>query len=389
MSHISQYGRHQLDAEDKDAVLRVLDSDFLTQGHTVREFESEICEAVGSKYAIACANGTAALHLVMLGLGIKENDVVWTTPITFVASANAARYVGATVDLVDINARTWNLCPLKLEEKLEKTKNRGERLPAAVILVHFAGSPADTRKIKQLSEVYGFRIVEDASHALGAHTTTENIGECKYSDACTFSFHPVKNITTGEGGAITTNSEQLWKNLSILRTHGIEKPTQAESRLLKEPWLYKQTQLGLNYRMCDIQAALGLSQIRKLEKFTKTRTSLAEEYRRQLSQTSGITFQDLSDNSSAHHLMVIRVPEDMRLSLFKHLKANEIGVQVHYIPIYRHPFYETQFSRNDFPNSELYYSQALSLPLHCNLTKPEVVKISQVVQEHLKRCVTQ
>ena len=389
MSHISQYGRHQLDAEDKDAVLRILDSDFLTQGHTVREFESEICEAVGSKYAIACANGTAALHLVMLGLGIKENDVVWTTPITFVASANAARYVGATVDLVDINARTWNLCPLRLEEKLEKTKNRGERLPAAVILVHFAGSPADTRKIKQLSEAYGFRIVEDASHALGAHTTTENIGECKYSDACTFSFHPVKNITTGEGGAITTNSEQLWKNLSILRTHGIEKPTQAESRLLKEPWLYEQTQLGLNYRMCDIQAALGLSQIRKLGKFTKTRTSLAEEYRRQLSQTSGITFQDLRNNSSAHHLMVIRVPEDMRLSLFKHLKANEIGVQVHYIPIYRHPFYETQFSRNDFPNSELYYSQALSLPLHCNLTKPEVVKISQVVQEHLKRCVIQ
>lgn len=389
MSHISQYGRHQLDAEDKDAVLRVLDSDFLTQGHTVREFESEICEAVGSKYAIACANGTAALHLVMLGLGIKENDVVWTTPITFVASANAARYVGATVDLVDINARTWNLCPLKLEEKLEKTKNRGGRLPAAVILVHFAGSPADTRKIKQLSEVYRFRIVEDASHALGAHTTTENIGECKYSDACTFSFHPVKNITTGEGGAITTNSEQLWRNLSILRTHGIEKPTQAESRLLEEPWLYKQTQLGLNYRMCDIQAALGLSQIRKLGKFTKTRTSLAEEYRRQLTQNSSITFQDLSNNSSAHHLMVIRVPEDMRLSLFKHLKANEIGVQVHYIPIYRHPFYETQFSRNDFPNSELYYSQALSLPLHCNLTKPEVVKISQVVQEHLKRCVIQ
>ena len=389
MSHISQYGRHQLDAEDKDAVLRVLDSDFLTQGHTVREFESEICEAVGSKYAIACANGTAALHLVMLGLGIKENDVVWTTPITFVASANAARYVGATVDLVDINARTWNLCPLKLEEKLEKTKNRGGRLPAAVILVHFAGSPADTRKIKQLSEVYRFRIVEDASHALGAHTTTENIGECKYSDACTFSFHPVKNITTGEGGAITTNSEQLWKNLSILRTHGIEKPTQAESRLLKEPWLYEQTQLGLNYRMCDIQAALGLSQIRKLEKFTKTRTSLAEEYRRQLTQNSSITFQDLNNNSSAHHLMVIRVPEDMRLSLFKHLKANEIGVQVHYIPIYRHPFYETQFSRNNFPNSELYYSQALSLPLHCNLTKPEVVRISQVVHEHLKRCVTQ
>jgi len=389
VSHISQYGRHQLDAEDKDAVLRVLDSDFLTQGHTVREFESEICEAVGSKYAIACANGTAALHLVMLGLGIKENDVVWTTPITFVASANAARYVGATVDLVDINARTWNLCPLKLEEKLEKTKNRGGRLPAAVILVHFAGSPADTRKIKQLSEVYRFRIVEDASHALGAHTTTENIGECKYSDACTFSFHPVKNITTGEGGAITTNSEQLWRNLSILRTHGIEKPTQAESRLLEEPWLYKQTQLGLNYRMCDIQAALGLSQIRKLGKFTKTRTSLAEEYRRQLTQNSSITFQDLSNNSSAHHLMVIRVPEDMRLSLFKHLKANEIGVQVHYIPIYRHPFYETQFSRNDFPNSELYYSQALSLPLHCNLTKPEVVKISQVVQEHLKRCVIQ
>ena len=389
MSHISQYGRHQLDAEDKDAVLRVLDSDFLTQGHTVREFESEICEAVGSKYAIACANGTAALHLVMLGLGIKENDVVWTTPITFVASANAARYVGATVDLVDINARTWNLCPLKLEEKLEKTKNLGGRLPAAVILVHFAGSPADTRKIKQLSEVYRFRIVEDASHALGAHTTTENIGECKYSDACTFSFHPVKNITTGEGGAITTNSEQLWRNLSILRTHGIEKPTQAESRLLEEPWLYKQTQLGLNYRMCDIQAALGLSQIRKLGKFTKTRTSLAEEYRRQLTQNSSITFQDLSNNSSAHHLMVIRVPEDMRLSLFKHLKANEIGVQVHYIPIYRHPFYETQFSRNDFPNSELYYSQALSLPLHCNLTKPEVVKISQVVQEHLKRCVIQ
>lgn len=389
MSHISQYGRHQLDAEDKDAVLRVLDSDFLTQGHTVKEFESEICEAVGSKYAIACANGTAALHLVMLGLGIKENDVVWTTPITFVASANAARYVGATVDLVDINARTWNLCPLKLEEKLEKTKNRGGRLPAAVILVHFAGSPADTRKIKQLSEVYRFRVVEDASHALGAHTTTENIGECKYSDACTFSFHPVKNITTGEGGAITTNSEQLWRNLSILRTHGIEKPTQAESRLLEEPWLYKQTQLGLNYRMCDIQAALGLSQIRKLGKFTKTRTSLAEEYRRQLTQNSSITFQDLSNNSSAHHLMVIRVPEDMRLSLFKHLKANEIGVQVHYIPIYRHPFYETQFSRNDFPNSELYYSQALSLPLHCNLTKPEVGKISQIVQEHLKRCVIQ
>jgi len=389
VSYISQYGRHQLDAEDKDAVLRVLDSDFLTQGHTVREFESGICEAVGSKYAIACANGTAALHLVMLGLGIKESDLVWTTPITFVASANAARYVGATIDLVDINARTWNLCPLKLEEKLEKTKNQGGQLPAAVILVHFAGSPADTRKIKQLSEAYGFRIVEDASHALGAHTTTENIGECKYSDACTFSFHPVKNITTGEGGAITTNSEQLWRNLSILRTHGIEKPTQAESRLLEEPWLYKQTQLGLNYRMCDIQAALGLSQIRKLGKFTKTRTSLAEEYRRQLTQNSSITFQDLSNNSSAHHLMVIRVPEDMRLSLFKHLKANEIGVQVHYIPIYRHPFYETQFSRNDFPNSELYYSQALSLPLHCNLTKPEVGKISQIVQEHLKRCVIQ
>lgn len=383
MSHINQYGRQVIDQSDIDAVVSVLQSDFLTQGNAVQNFERKLSKVLGVQYAIACSSGTAGLHLAMLALEISDNDCVWTTPITFVASANAARYVGANVDLVDISHDSWNLDPNKLEEKLIKTKKNGNSLPKALVVVHFAGCPADLGAIQALSKAWGFYVIEDACHALGATTSNERIGSCKFSDIAVFSFHPVKNITSGEGGAVTTNNKNIFKKICSLRTHGIERPPTEKEQPTETPWVYYQNYLGYNYRMSDIQAALGANQLDRLDQFMSKRATLVELYSETLADHRNVTTQHRGDAVSANHLMVIRIPANKRLKMFNTLKMNNIGTQIHYIPIYKHPYYSDLIDPTEHPEAEKYYQETITLPLHCNLEAHDVNRVCAIVLEEL------
>lgn len=362
------YGRQDISQDDIDAVVEVLRSDFLTQGPLVPQFEQAMAQYVGAGHAVAANSATAALHLACLALGVAPGDRVWTSPISFVASANCARYCGAEVDFVDIDPRTYNLCPRALEAKLLVAEREG-RLPKVVIPVHLCGKPCELQAIHALSVRFGFRIIEDASHAIGARYHGERIGNCRYSDITVFSFHPVKIITTAEGGMAMTNDAALAAGMALLRSHGITREPGKFSEPTHGDWYYEQLDLGYNYRMTDLQAALGLSQLQRIEAFLARRRELALRYQQALVE---LPLQlPLSDLDSAWHLYVIRLLKaERRREVFEALRRAGIGVNVHYIPIYRQPWHRRP-DLTPCAEAERYYAGAISLPLHARLTDQE------------------
>ncbi|OAF01241.1 UDP-4-amino-4,6-dideoxy-N-acetyl-beta-L-altrosamine transaminase [Bradyrhizobium centrolobii] len=377
------YGRQDISAEDIDAVRDVLTSDWLTQGQAGPRFEQALAKYCGADHAVAVSNATAALHIACLALDLGPGDLLWTVPNTFVASANCALYCGASVDFVDIDPRTYNMSVAALAEKLAQADAAG-RLPKVVVPVHFAGQSCEMAEIRALSQRYGFRIIEDASHAVGGDYRGRKVGSGGLSDVTVFSFHPVKIITTGEGGMLLTNAPKLAERLSYLRTHGIVRPAQApapaDERHSNEdrhgPWMYEQIELGLNYRMTDIQAALGTSQLSRLDAFVARRRELAARYDTLLAKLPVIRPWQHPDTNSAWHLYVIRLRRnEIRLSrrqVFEALRAAGIGVNVHYIPVHTQPYYQRMgFKVGMFPEAESYYQDAITLPLFSKMTDAE------------------
>ncbi|MCY4328699.1 MAG: UDP-4-amino-4,6-dideoxy-N-acetyl-beta-L-altrosamine transaminase [Endozoicomonadaceae bacterium] len=369
------YGFQDITIQDIDAVTAVLKSNFLTQGPVIPSFEKAITNKCKVNYAVAVNSATSALHLACLALGLGKDDVLWTTPITFVASANCALYCGATVDFVDIDAKTYNLCPEKLEKKLELVSTSGGKLPAVVVPVHLSGQSCNMEKLHTLSVRYGFKIIEDASHAIGAKYKNKPVGNCQYSDITVFSFHPVKIITTGEGGVAVTNDKKLADKMRLLRSHGITRDPELMTHEPHGPWYYQQTDLGFNYRMTDIQAALGLSQLERLDKYIDKRQSLASQYDKLLAELPVTRPYQHPDSYSSYHLYIIRLqPDKTRAShpkVFSFLRKQGIGVNLHYIPVHTQPYYQQAgFSYGDFPEAEKYYTEAISLPLFPKI-KPE------------------
>lgn len=381
------YGRQDIGEEDIAAIVAVLRSDWITQGPTVPAFEDAVAKYVGARHAVAVANGTAALHLAYLALGLGSGDRLWTVPNTFVATANAGLYCGATIDFVDIDPDTYLMSVEALERKLADAERTG-RLPKIVAPVHFAGQSCDMRAIHALGRRYGFRIVEDAAHAIGADYLDGKVGCGRYSDIAIFSFHPVKIVTTGEGGALTTNDPMLASRLAELRTHGITREPDRMDGASEGPWYYEQVELGLNYRLTDIQAALGLSQMKRLDAFVERRRALAARYDERLSNLSLVTPAQRSDGRSAYHLYPIRLRlnrlRKTRREIFEALRAADIGVQVHYIPVHLQPYFRKfGFKEGDFPESEHYYAGAITLPLFAKLTEAEqdtvIERVSAIV----------
>ncbi|MES2510093.1 MAG: UDP-4-amino-4,6-dideoxy-N-acetyl-beta-L-altrosamine transaminase [Pseudomonadota bacterium] len=375
------YGRQDIVQADIDAVTEVLRSDFLTQGPLVPMFEKAVSDYCGAYRAVAVNSATSALHIACLALGVGPGDLVWTTPITFVASANCARYCGAEVDFVDIDPQTYNLSAVRLAEKLERARVSG-KLPKVVIPVHLCGQPCDLEAIHALSVEYGFRVIEDASHAIGGRYKNEPIGNCRYSDITVFSFHPVKIITTGEGGMALTNDPVLANRMVRLRSHGITRDPAEMTHAPDGPWYYQQIELGFNYRMTDIQAALGVSQMKRLDQLVSKRHALAQNYDRLLQDFPVIAPWQHADSYSGLHLYVVRLDlasiNASHREVFERLRVAGIGVNLHYIPVYHHPFYaEAGFKAGDFPESERYYGEAISLPMYPALTEAQQQEVVQ------------
>ncbi|KXU81359.1 UDP-4-amino-4,6-dideoxy-N-acetyl-beta-L-altrosamine transaminase [Aeromonas enteropelogenes] len=362
------YGRQSISEADIDAVVGVLRSDFLTQGPVVPRFEQAVADYCSARFGVAVNSGTAALHIACLALGVGPGDWVWTSPISFVASANCALYCGARVDFVDIEPDTGNMCAVELERKLVAAKAE-DRLPKVVIPVHFAGLPCDMKEIHRLGQEYGFRIIEDACHALGARYHDEPTGNGRYSDITVFSFHPVKIITTGEGGMAMTNDPALAKTMRLLRSHGITREAEDFINEPDGPWYYEQQMLGFNYRMTDIQAALGLSQIQNLEDWIQKRGKLARRYFEALAPELLPRYFS-EERRSAFHLYVHHVAPEQRSNLFQRLRDHDIGANVHYIPIYKQPWYQ-EGHKPLLPMAEVYYCSAITLPLFPHLTIAE------------------
>lgn len=373
------YGRQLLDDEDIEEVVRVLRSDFLTQGPAIERFEKAVASWCGASHGIAMSNGTATLHLACKALNVGHGDTVWTSPITFVASANCARYCGAKVDFVDVDPGTVNLCPDRLAAKLEQAEKNGT-LPKVVIPVHFAGQSCAMDRIHALGKKYGFRIIEDAAHALGGTYLGERVGNCRWSDMVSHSFHPVKIITSGEGGMITTNDPALAQRVSMLRTHGITRDASLMTSESHGPWYYQQIELGYNYRMTDIQAALGASQMKKLEAFAARRRSIADLYDQAL---AGLPLRPLARDPkgvSGWHLYMIRLNlgeiSRTRREVFESLRAQGIGVNVHYIPVHLQPDYaRLGFTPGMFPEAERYYEEAITLPMFPAMKDSDVDRV--------------
>ena len=370
------YGRQNINQADIDAVVEVLRSDFLTQGPVVTEFEKAVVAYCNAKHAVAVNSATSALHIACLVLGVGKGDLVWTSPITFVASANCALYCGAEVDFVDIDPQTYNLSVDRLKEKLILAEKAG-RLPKVVIPVHLCGQPCDMEGIHALSKYYGFKIIEDASHAIGGRYKDEPVGNCQYSDITVFSFHPVKIITTGEGGIALTNNDQLAKSMRHLRSHGITTdPADMHPRPERELWNYQQINLGYNYRMTDIQAALGLSQMQRVNDFVSMRHTIATRYNQMLSALPVVQPWQHHDGYTSYHLYVIRLKLDeiskTHREVYEMLRAAGVLVNLHYIPVYRQPYYEQMgFSAGYCAEAEQYYSEAISLPMYPGLTEQQ------------------
>ena len=374
------YSRQSINKNDIKAVSSVLKSDFLTTGPKVKEFEEKLQKIFSSKYSLALNSATSALHVACMSLGLKRDEYLWTTPISFVASSNCALYCGANIDFVDIDQNTFNISVKSLEKKLKITKKN--KLPKILVVVHLSGHPVDLKTIRNLSKKYNFKIIEDASHAVGSIYNGSKIGDCKHSDICVFSFHPVKIVTTGEGGAIMTNSRKIFKKASILRSHGIEKNINNK----KDPWFYDQKSLGYNYRMNDIEAALGLSQLSRLNKFVNQRNKIASIYKKNLNKKK-IKFQSLIPNSrSSMHLFIICLNKKLKMKVFDSLKKNGINTNLHYKPIYRNTFYKKyNFNKNNFQNSEKYYKEAITLPLYYDLKKVHQMKIIKIINKVLNK----
>jgi len=381
------YGRQSISQDDIDAVAEVLRSDWLTQGAIVPRFERAVADRCGAAHAVAMNSATSALHIACLALGVGPGDLVWTSPVSFVASSNCARYCGADVDFVDVDVETANLSPVALERKLEAAQRNG-RLPKVVIPVHLTGQSCDMEAIHALSLRYGFRIIEDASHAIGGGYRGEPVGSCRYSDVTVFSFHPVKVVTSGEGGMAMTNDAALAGLMERLRSHGITREPALLTREPDGPWYYEQIELGFNYRLTDIHAALGLSQMGRLEEFVRRRNEIAARYDELF---VGLPLRPLGrqqDAYSAYHLYVVRL-DLPRLSrshrdVFVALRERGIGVNIHYIPIYRQPDY-ARFGINaqDFPEAERYYGETISLPLYADLTEDLQDQVVAAVREVL------
>jgi UDP-4-amino-4,6-dideoxy-N-acetyl-beta-L-altrosamine transaminase len=375
------YGRQDISESDIEAVVAVLRSDFLTQGPSVAGFQKAVTDYCGSKHGVATNSATSALHIACLALGVGVGDCVWTSPISFVASANCALYCGANVDFVDIDPRTYNLSVERLAEKLAFAAKAGQ-LPKVVIPVHLCGQPCDMVGIHELSLQYGFKIIEDASHAIGGKYKGEPIGNCRYSNITVFSFHPVKIITTGEGGMAVTNDSRLNSQMVRLRSHGITRAPSEMSQAPDGPWFYQQIELGFNYRMTDFQAALGRSQMQRLDEFVAKRHVLAENYRKLFENSTVTVPWQHTDGYSGMHLFVVRLPqrkgEASRGEVFERLRDNGVGVNIHYIPIYKHPYYQRMgFDPINFPEAERYYAEAITLPMYPALTVDQQADIVQ------------
>ena len=381
------YGRQDISQQDINAVTNVLKSDFLTQGPKVPLFEQAVMDVCGAKYAAAVNSATSALHVACLALDLKPGDWLWTTPNTFVASANCGLYCGAKVDFVDIDPKTYNLCPQKLAEKLEIAKKEG-RLPKIVVPVHLSGQSCDMEAIFKLSKEYGFKIIEDASHGIGGNYKGEPIGNCQYSDITVFSFHPVKIVTSAEGGMAVTNDPNLAERLELLRSHGVTRNKYLMTKPADGPWYYEQIELGYNYRMTDLQAALGVSQMQRLDCFVAERHHIAQCYDRLLKDLPITLPWQHPDNYSAFHLYVIRLQLDKiaktHLEVFEALREADILVNLHYIPVHTHPYYQKMgFEMGDFPESEQYYKEAISLPMFPTLTEEQQSRVVSVLQDQL------
>ena len=362
------YARQDLDETDIEAVVRVLRSDWLTQGPVVPRFEETVAAWCGARHAVAVNSATSALHIACLALGLGPGDRLWTTPNTFAASANCGAYCGAMVDFVDIDPATGNMSIAALRDKLDKGAACGA-LPKVLVAVHFAGLSCDMPQIQEISRRYGFRIIEDAAHALGGRLLGEPVGCCRHSDVTVFSFHPVKSITTGEGGMALTNDTALAQAIALLRGHGITRAPDLLQANTPGPWYYEQLALGFNYRMTDIQAALGESQFKRLESFIHKRHALAARYDEAFRTLPVSLQQSNRQASSAHHLYVVRVAAEKRSHIFTHMRDNGIGVNVHYLPVHLHPYYRARgFSEGNFPEAERHAAEAISLPLFVGLS---------------------
>lgn len=369
------YGRQEITQSDIEAVVNVLQSDFLTQGAMVPRFERAIADYCGATHSIAVNSATSALHIACLALGLGPGDRLWTTPITFVASANCGLYCGAQVDFVDIDPRSYNLCPQSLERKLVEAERNGS-LPKIVVPVHLCGQPCEMQAIHELSQRFGFKIIEDASHAIGGKYRGEPIGNCRYSDITVFSFHPVKIITTAEGGMALTNNDKLAEKIGLLRSHGITRDQALMTHQSEGPWYYQQIDLGFNYRMTDLQAALGVSQVERLDQYVDRRHCLAERYDQRLREFSVTVPWQHPDAYSGLHLYVIRLQltkiRHSHREVFESLRKQGVGVNVHYIPVHTQPYYRSMgFKPGDFPEAERYYTEAISLPMYPSMSEAQ------------------
>ncbi len=383
------YGRQHITQADIDAVVEVLRSDFLTQGPMVPRFEQAVADYCGAAHAVAVNSATSALHIACLALELGPGDLLWTSPITFVASANCALYCGADVDFVDIDPRSYNLSVEALAKKLAAAEQAG-RLPKIVVPVHLCGQSCDMAAIHELSQRYGFRIIEDASHAIGGRYRDEPVGNCRYSDITVFSFHPVKIITTAEGGMALTNDAELAERMQMFRSHGITRNPQKMTRTPDGPWYYEQQALGFNYRLTDLQAALGLSQLTRLDPYVQRRHEIFRAYESRLAELPVVRPWQHPDANSALHLYPIRVPESLgpgvRNRLFAFLAAKGIGVNLHYIPVHLQPYYRQRgFGEGDFPVAEQYYREAITIPMYPQLTADEIEFVSGCIVEGLEQ----
>ncbi|MAT63693.1 MAG: UDP-4-amino-4,6-dideoxy-N-acetyl-beta-L-altrosamine transaminase [Dehalococcoidia bacterium] len=380
------YGKQSIDQDDISAVVETLKSDWLTQGPKVEEFENCLADYCNVKYAIAVSNGTAALHLANLALGVTKKTKVVTTPITFLATANSVVYAGGDPIFSDISNKTFTLDPAKLEEQIKNDQSiRG------IINVHLGGNTSNIEEINKIADKYNLWVIEDSCHALGGTWKDKNgilrkVGDCSFSDIATFSFHPVKQITTGEGGAITTNNREIYERLITLRTHGMIK----DSSLINNNeggWYYEMQELGYNYRITDFQAALGIEQLKKSDKWQKMRRHIVSVYDQEFDFLDQITPQNHPDQNLnfSYHLYIIQC--EKRLELYNYLKENKINTQVHYIPIHQQPYYKNKFGYEvgDFPNAESYYEKALSLPLYPTLTEVEQERIISIIREFYEK----
>ena len=387
MHHFIPYSCQNLEEDDIEAVVRVLRSDWLTQGPAIAQFEKSVSDYCGVEHAVAVSSATAGLHLACMALGIGAGDLVWTSPLSFAASANCARYVGAEVDFVDIDAHTGNMCMTTLSQKLEQA-DASKALPKLVIVVHYAGRSCDMEALGKLKKRYGFKVMEDAAHSLGAHYANgKPVGSTAVGDVCSFSFHPVKPITTGEGGVVTTHDATLGEHIRMLRTHGITREASQLRQKNKPAWYYEQQELGFNYRISDICAALGTSQMGKLDRFIAARRALAVKYEAML-KSLPLKLPPPDQYCGWHLYSVVLDSARTKLTrdaLFAKLREKNIGVNVHYIPIHLHPYYRALgFTEGQFPKAEAFFAGCLSLPLHPKLSEADQEFVVQTLTESFK-----